>query len=414
MKKIAVVGAGITGVTTAYALSKRGFEVTLYDRHRYAAMETSYANGGQLSASNAEVWNHWATVAKGLKWMFTQRAPFLVHPAPTWHKLSWFAQFLAGIPRYRDNTIATVRMAIAARDHLYSWAADEGIAFDLRRQGILHIYRDKPGFERARAVTQLLAEGGLERRPVTPDEMRAIEPTLHGEYYGGFYTQTDATGDIHKFSTGLAAAACRHGAVTRYGAQISDVRMAGEGVVIAYEAEDRAQQDTHDAVVICAGAASRALAARLGDHVNVYPVKGYSVTVQLDDAASQAAAPNASLLDDATKIVCSRLGADRFRVAGTAEFAGFNRDIRAERIAPLMDWIHRCFPQVETRRVIPWTGLRPVMPDMMPRVGPGRSPRVFYNTGHGHLGWTLSAATAQRVADAVGQAMPAAAQRIAA
>jgi D-amino-acid dehydrogenase len=404
MKKIAVVGAGITGVTTAYALSKRGFEVTLYDRHRYAAMETSYANGGQLSASNAEVWNHWATVAKGLKWMFTQRAPFLVHPAPTWHKLSWFAQFLAGIPRYRDNTIATVRMAIAARDHLYSWAADEGIAFDLRRQGILHIYRDKPGFERARAVTQLLAEGGLERRPVTPDEMRAIEPTLHGEYYGGFYTQTDATGDIHKFSTGLAAAACRHGAVTRYGAQISDVRMAGEGVVIAYEAEGCAQQDTHDAVVICAGAASRALAARLGDHVNVYPVKGYSVTVQLDDAASQAAAPNASLLDDATKIVCSRLGADRFRVAGTAEFAGFNRDIRAERIAPLMDWIHRCFPQVETRRVIPWTGLRPVMPDMMPRVGPGRSPRVFYNTGHGHLGWTLSAATADMVAHAVMQA----------
>jgi D-amino-acid dehydrogenase len=401
MKKIAVVGAGITGVTTAYALSKRGFEVTLYDRQRYAAMETSYANGGQLSASNAEVWNHWATVAKGVKWMFTQHAPFLVHPAPTWHKLSWFAEFLAGIPRYRDNTVATVRMAIAAREHLYAWAEEEGIAFDLRRQGILHIYRDKPGFERARAVTQVLAEGGLERRPVTPDEMRAIEPTLHGNYYGGFYTQTDATGDIHKFATGLAAAACRHGALTRYGVQVDDVRADGAGATIAYRADGHAAQDRHDAVVICAGAFSRALAARLGDHVNVYPVKGYSVTVQLDDAASQAAAPNASLLDDATKIVCSRLGADRFRVAGTAEFAGFNRDIRAERIAPLMDWIHQCFPQVETRRVIPWTGLRPVMPDMMPKVGPGRSPRVFYNTGHGHLGWTLSAATAEMVAQSV-------------
>ncbi|MRV72911.1 D-amino acid dehydrogenase [Duganella sp. FT92W] len=401
MKKIAVVGAGITGVTTAYALSKRGFEVTLYDRQRYAAMETSYANGGQLSASNAEVWNHWATVAKGVKWMFTQQAPFLVHPAPTWHKLSWFAQFLAGIPRYRDNTVATVRMAIAAREHLYAWAEEEGIAFDLRRQGILHIYRDKPGFERARAVTQVLAQGGLERRPVSPEEMRAIEPTLHGQYYGGFYTQTDATGDIHKFTTGLAAAAQRHGAVTRYGAHVADVRTDGNGATIACTIDGHTTQERHDAVVICAGSFSRALAARLGDHVNVYPVKGYSVTVQLDDAASQAAAPNASLLDDATKIVCSRLGADRFRVAGTAEFAGFNRDIRAERIAPLMDWIHQCFPHVETRRVIPWAGLRPVMPDMMPRVGPGRSPRVFYNTGHGHLGWTLSAATAEMVAQSV-------------
>ncbi|GAB2869406.1 D-amino acid dehydrogenase [Pseudoduganella ginsengisoli] len=404
MKKIAVVGAGITGVTTAYALSKRGFEVTLYDRQRYAAMETSYANGGQLSASNSEVWNHWATVAKGIKWMFTQQAPFLVHPAPTWHKLSWFAQFLAGIPRYRDNTVATVRMAIAAREHLYAWAEEEGIEFDLRRQGILHIYRDKPGFERARAVSQVLAEGGLERRPVAPDEMRAIEPTLHGQYYGGFYTQTDATGDIHKFTTGLAAAALRHGTVTRYGADVADVRADGHGATIACRIDGNTVQERHDAVVICAGSFSRALAARLGDHVNVYPVKGYSVTVQLDDAASQAAAPNASLLDDATKIVCSRLGADRFRVAGTAEFAGYNRDIRAERIAPLMDWIHQCFPQVETRRVIPWTGLRPVMPDMMPKVGRGRSPRVFYNTGHGHLGWTLSAATADMVAQSVMQA----------
>lgn len=404
MKSIAVVGAGITGVTSAYALAKRGFSVTLYDRHRYAAMETSYANGGQLSASNAEVWNHWGTVVKGMKWMLARRAPFLVHPAPTWHKLSWFAEFLAGIPHYRDNTIATVRMAIAAREHLFAWAEEEGIAFDHRRQGILHIYRDKAAFERAAAVTRLLAEGGLERRPVTPSDMRIIEPTLHGDYYGGFYTETDSTGDIHKFTTGLAAAAQRLGAVTRYGAEIRDVATDGRSATITSLTDGQLHRERYDAIVICAGAASRTLAARLGDHVNVYPVKGYSVTVQLDDAASQAAAPNASLLDDATKIVCSRLGEDRFRVAGTAEFAGYNRDIRHERIAPLMDWIHQCFPQVETRRVIPWTGLRPVMPDMMPRVGPGRSPCVFYNTGHGHLGWTLSAATADMLAEAVAQA----------
>ena len=160
---------------------------------------------------------------------------------------------------------------------------------------------------------------------------------------------------------------------------------------------------TGDAVVVCAGVHSRAIGAQLGDRLNVYPVKGYSITVMLNDEASQAAAPQVSLLDDETKLVTSRLGADRFRVAGTAEFNGFNRDIRADRIKPLVDWVNQCFPGVSTRRVEPWAGLRPMMPDMMPRVGPGRRPNVFYNTGHGHLGWTLSAITAHQLAGHVAQ-----------
>ena len=154
-------------------------------------------------------------------------------------------------------------------------------------------------------------------------------------------------------------------------------------------------------MVVCAGVASRAFATQLGDRVNVYPVKGYSITVQLQDEASQAAAPTVSLLDDETKLVTSRLGVDRFRVAGTAEFNGFDRDIRADRIAPLVDWVRRCFPGVSTRQVVPWAGLRPMMPDMMPRVGRGRAANVFYNTGHGHLGWTLSAVTADLLAGTV-------------
>jgi D-amino-acid dehydrogenase len=156
-----------------------------------------------------------------------------------------------------------------------------------------------------------------------------------------------------------------------------------------------------DAVVVCAGVHSRALGAQLGDRLNVYPVKGYSITVMLNDAQSQAAAPQVSLLDDETKLVTSRLGPDRFRVAGTAEFNGANRDIRADRIQPLIDWVNQCFPGVSTRQVVPWAGLRPMTPSMLPRVGPGARPNVFYNTGHGHLGWTLSAATADMLADMV-------------
>src|SRR5207253_10225491 len=154
-----------------------------------------------------------------------------------------------------------------------------------------------------------------------------------------------------------------------------------------------------DGVVVCAGTASRALAASLGDRVNIYPVKGYSITVNLNDPQSQAAAPVVSLLDDQTKLVTSRLGVDRFRVAGTAEFNGYNRDIRADRIRPLVAWVNQCFPGVSARSVVPWAGLRPMMPTMLPRVGRGRASCVFYNTGHGHLGWTLSAVTADMIGD---------------
>lgn len=405
MKKIAVIGGGITGVTTAYALAKRGFSVTLFEKHRYAAMETSFANGGQLSASNAEVWNHWSTIVKGLKWMLKSDAPLLVNPKPSWHKLSWFAEFIGSIPHYRQNTVETARLAIAAREHLFSWAEAEGIDFDLKKQGILHIYRDKAGFEHAGQVSRLLAEGGLPRRAVTLEEMRAIEPTLAGQYYGGYFTECDSTGDIHKFTHGLAAAIDRLGVRCLYNQDVKAVATDGQraSVTVGSTAGDEVQH--FDGIVICAGTASRDLAAQLGDRVNIYPVKGYSITVNLTDEISRASAPNVSLLDDETKLVSSRLGNDRFRVAGTAEFNGYNRDIRADRIRPLVDWVNQCFPGVNTRSVVPWAGLRPMMPNMMPKVGRGKSPCVFYNTGHGHLGWTLSAVTADMVGGVVEQTL---------
>lgn len=413
MKTIAVIGGGITGVTTAYALAKRGFAVTVYEQHRYPAMETSFANGGQLSASNAEAWNHWSTILKGIKWMLRNDAPLLVNPRPSWHKLSWFAGFVAAIPQYRANTVATARLAVAAREHLFAWAAEEGIDFDLKREGILHIHRDKADFEHAAEVSKLLALGGLARRAVTPQEMRAIEPALAGSYYGGHYTESDSSGDIHKFCTGLARAAERRGVRFRCGQTVAGVASVGGRARVSALHDGRSDSASYDGVVICAGTASRALAATLGDSVNVYPVKGYSITVNLDDAASRAAAPNVSLVDDATKLVASRLGAGRLRVAGTAEFNGYNRDIRADRIRPLVAWVEQCFPGVGTRSVVPWAGLRPMMPDLVPRVGRGKAPGVFYNTGHGHLGWTLSAATADIVAGVVQQALDAAAPNVA-
>ncbi|MGJ7491528.1 D-amino acid dehydrogenase [Variovorax sp. ZT4R33] len=401
MKRLAVLGAGITGVTTAYALALRGFDVTVLERHRYVAMDTSFANGGQLSASNAEVWNHGSTILKGIKWMFTANAPLLVNPMPSWHKLSWFMEFMANIPHYEKNTVATTKLAIDARDHLLSWAEAEQIDFDHKKEGILHIYRKRESFDHAVRVSQLLAKGGLPRRQLSPSEIREIEPTLAGEYHGGFFTESDSTGDIHKFTHGLAAAAEKRGVKFIFGAEVKRVDASDHTVQIAFSCDGKEEQLQADAVVVCAGVGSRNIATMLGDRINVYPVKGYSITVNLTDELSQKSAPHVSLLDDETKLVTSRLGLDRFRVAGTAEFNGANRNIRMDRIQPLVNWVNQCFPGVSTRSVIPWAGLRPMLPSMLPKVGKGARQRVFYNTGHGHLGWTLSAATAELIAEAI-------------
>jgi D-amino-acid dehydrogenase len=365
-------------------------------------METSYANGGQLSASNAEVWNSWSTLAKGLRWMLHPDAPLLLNPKPSWHKYSWLAEFCAQIRNHRPNTIETTRLAIAARRRLFEIAQSEGIDFDLQQRGILHLYYSREAFQKAAKANALLQQGGLERHPVTPVEILAIEPSLRGDFHGGFYTPSDCSGDVHKFTRGLAAACERRGGLLRQGVQVRAITPGPYSVAIEVDADGAAETLEADKVLICAGVASRQFAAALGDRINIYPVKGYSITVGLSDETSQAAAPWVSLLDEDAKIVASRLGPDRFRVAGTAEFNGFNRDIRADRIAPLIGWCERLFPTLPTNSVIPWAGLRPMTPTMLPRVGPGRRPRVFYNTGHGHLGWTLSAATAELAAQSIG------------
>ncbi len=404
MKHFAVIGAGITGVTTAWVLMQKGYDVTVFDRNRYPAMETSYANGGQLSASNAEVWTSISTMLKGVKWMMSPDAPLLFNPKPSWHKYSWMMEFASNFKNYESNTIKTVEMALAARQNLMAFAEEAGINFDCEKRGILHIYAAQKEFDHAHKVTAIYAKAGLMRRRLNAQEVLDVEPRIKIPLIGGYFTESDFTGDIHKFTSQLAEAAQEKGVKFVMEADVTSVDHDGKKPVVYWQNHDKTETDAgFDGVVITAGVGSRDLAADLGDRVNIYPVKGYSITVELDDKRSRDAAPWTSLLDDEAKVVTARLGDDRLRVAGTAEFNGYNYDIRADRIRPLTRWVNENFPDISTKAVVPWAGLRPMMPNMMPHVAKGKKQGVYYNTGHGHLGWTLSCYTAEAIADVIHQ-----------
>ena len=380
--KIAVVGAGITGITTAYFLAKAGHEVVIYDKRKYPAMATSYANGGQLSASNAETWNSWKNITKGMKWMLKADAPLKFNPSFDIDKYTWIFKFIKAIPQAQDNTLKTCEWALKAHSLYKQIAKEENISFDMVEKGILHIYTDKNEFENARKINKIYNKAGLERWEVSAKECLEIEPALvpPPKLLGGFFNDTDFTGDIHKFCVNLFHVLQTRYKVKHIQRELNTLRDIPKGPV-----------------VVCAGVHSRELAKSIGDNLPIYPVKGYSITIKNPDIA-----PWTSMLDDEAKIVTARLGKDRLRVAGTAEFNGYNTDIIQKRIRPLIDWSERMFPGINTEYITPWAGLRPMTPNMMPIVKQSnRSKNVYYNTGHGHLGWTLSAYTASVISNKI-------------
>lgn len=386
--KVAVVGAGIAGVTAAYFLAKQGYEVTVFEKERYPAMRTSYANGGQVSVSNSEVWTTWKNVKKGVKWMFKKDAPLLIRPTLEWRKVKWMTKFLwhtlSGV--YARNTADTIRLGVESRNLLRQIAKEENLKFDQSDCGILHFYKDESYFNDAMSVKELYNANGCEWDIVDPSLIKKLEPTLgNADILGGTWTPSDWTGDIHKFCRELVKVMEKKYKVKfQYG---FDIRHIEE---VSY----------FDKVVIANGVDCYHLAKTVGDTLPVYPVKGYSITINLDKESVKFA-PTVSLLDDQAKIVTARLG-NRFRVAGTAELTGENWDIRKDRIAPLLKWVNDNFPQIDTSNYVSWACLRPMTPNMMPIVKQSKkNPKVFYHVGHGHLGWTLAAATANNLANLV-------------
>ena len=406
MKKVAVIGAGIAGTTTAYALLKKGHKVTILDSRRYPAMATSYANGGQLSASNAETWNTTKNVIDGFKWMFTPDAPLLFNPSPEIQKYKWMFGFLLATLKneHKKNTLETIDVAKKAREIYFRIADEEGIEFELLKKGILRFYDSEKEFKLDKNKASWLNQDGMEWDILTTEEVVNLEPAFRNnknfdKILGGIYTKSDASGDIHKFCTNLEQVLVdKYDANLQLNATVGQINKQKKELIVSIKKEDVEIQKAFDNVIVCAGVNTQKFANMLGDKMNVYPVKGYSVTINLKDDTSKECAPSVSLIDQPVKIVASRLG-DRFRVAGTAELAGINTDIRQDRIRPLLNWIEKYFPQVSTETYTPWAGLRPMTPNMMPITSESKIRGIFYHTGHGHLGWTLSAQTAKIVVD---------------
>jgi D-amino-acid dehydrogenase len=386
-KSVAVIGAGIAGITTAYYLAQEGYQVTVFEQERYPAMRTSFANGGQVSVSNSEVWTTWSNVKKGFKWMFKKDAPLLIRPRLDWAQWKWMTKFLWNTLKgnYARNTAETIRLGIKARELYAEIIQKEALKFDQSACGILHFYKDPQYLENAESVKELYNAGGCEWDMLTPMQTVSIDPALGSikGVVGGVWTPSDWTGDIHKFCYELEQIL-----VQKYGVEFRyrDI------IRSAYDFE--ILDDCYDAIVVAAGVGSEKLANVVGDSLGIYPVKGYSITINNVDPKHL---PKVSLLDDQAKIVTSTLG-NRLRVAGTAELTGENYDIRKDRIQPLLDWVHTNFPNINTHDYTQWACLRPMTPDMMPVVRQSKKdPKVFYHAGHGHLGWTLAPATAKQV-----------------
>lgn len=390
-KNVAVIGGGITGITTAYYLAKEGYKVTVFEKERYPAMKTSYANGGQISVSNSEVWNSWGNIKKGIKWLFKKDAPLLIRPRLDYKQWKWIAKFIyyTAIGTGKENTAKTVKMGLESRKLYDKICEEEGIEFDRSDCGIVHFYKDQTYWKNAQDITVLYNENGLERQTFKPSRLSIIDPALADikGAVGGTITPTDWTGDIHKFCYELAEVL-----KTKYGVEFKfDSRVTttySMGMI----------SEIFDATVVCAGVGSVEIAKQVGDTLDIYPVKGYSITINNVDTKHL---PTVSLLDDQAKIVTASLG-NRFRVAGTAELAGENYDILRDRIEPLLKWVHENFPNINTHDYSSWACLRPMTPNMMPITKQSdKNSKVFYNTGHGHLGWTLGPVTGNNVTNII-------------
>jgi D-amino-acid dehydrogenase len=408
--RIVVLGAGVVGVTAAWYLAQDGHDVTVVDRHEGPALETSFANGGQISASYAEPWANPEAPAKILKWLGREDAPLLFRLRLDPRQWRWGLQFLFEcLPsRTRRNTIQCLNLALYSRDCLKELRRATGIEYDQLERGILTFYTDAREFEHGVAAAALMRRFGCDRDVKNADECVAIEPALgacRDRLAGGIFTVSDESGDAQRFTQELARLAAAKGVEFRWNMTVESLASEGDAITGArcFNAEHRQETLCADAYVMALGSYSPFLLAPLRVPCLIYPAKGYSATIAIE---GHRGAPTVSLTDLAWKIVFTRLG-DRLRVAGTAELSGYGKELNHVRCEALIRRTFELFPDAGNRQTPQfWTGLRPATPSNVPLLGRTRYGNLFLDTGHGTLGWTMACGSARALADLVAGRRP--------
>ncbi len=404
--RVAVLGGGLMGVTTAWYLAKAGHEVTVIEREPGLAEGTSFANGGQLSAAQSIPWANPHTFGLLLKWFGRDDAPLVFNPwradATLWR---WGLRFLANCTpgRSRANGERNLRLALYTRRMMADIMGDTGIAFDHNPRGILQVFRGERDYNHARRQAEWYSQRGCRVEAKTAEECLAVEPALEaarGKIHGGLLSPDDACGDAHLFTTGLAEVCAAMGVRFLYDTNI--LRLSAMHDKITGVMTSRGMY-TADAYLLAAGSYSATLLAPLGVKLPIYPTKGYSISLPVGGSNM---APAMSVTDEAQKLVYSRLG-NRLRIAGTAEFVGYDASVTPARAQQVLKKALDLFPNAgDVSQAKLWAGLRPLTPDGMPVIGPSPYKKLFLNTGHGTLGWTLGAGSGRVAADIIGGAKP--------
>ena len=404
-----MLGAGVIGTTSAWYLAQAGHQVTVVDRQPVPGNETSFANGGQISVSHAEPWANPHVLPRVIKWLGHENAPLLWRWRADPAQLAWGLRFLAEcLPgRTRRNIAAIVAMSLYSRNRLRTLRAELGLQYDQLERGILHIYTDSAEFSAAIRAAKVMREFGLDRDTVDVDKCLEIEPALadaKSQLVGGDYTRSDESGDAHKFTRALAERAAQAGVDFRYNLTVDRIVPSGSQIAgVLVHGAAGPELLTADAYVVALGSYSPLLLKPLRMCLPVYPAKGYSATLQLQEGVL---APTVSLTDDEYKLVFSRLG-NRLRVAGTAEFNGYNLDLNPVRCQILTQRTQQLFPNLAFAGEPEfWTGLRPATPSNVPYIGRSRFRNLWLNTGHGTLGWTMSCGSAAALADLISGKRP--------
>lgn len=412
--KVIVLGSGIIGTASAWFLNKAGHDVTIIDRQPGVALETSFANGCQISVSHATPWANKTAPMTIFKSLGREDAPLLYRFRAEWLQWKWGMNFLRECMPTRTvhNIHQIVAIAEYSRQTLQAVRAEVDIDYDCLTRGILHFYTNQKDFDESLASAAVMRDLGCPRVPMSADEAVKLEPALaqiRGQIVGADFTETDESGDIYKFTTALASKAQERGVNFQFNTTVTRLITEGSGAsarITAVEVIDAQgfHQTLHaDAFVMAMGSFSVPILKPLGIDLMIYPGKGYSATYPI---LNSELAPTVSLIDDGYKLVLSRLG-NKLRVAGTCEFNGYTRELNPTRCAAITRRTRELFPDAcDYESPDYWAGLRPLTPSNVPYIGKTKFSNLFLNTGHGSLGWTMGCGSGRAIADIISGMQP--------